>query len=151
MLVAAPPHARTPTRNTALTRLHVNVLAQILQRVNGRRRVKDRHERTCLRPVSVDREAVDQARAAGGHQILLAAPAAGVRGVPRRVAAAGAVVVAELRRPRRAARPVAAGVVGAVGVGAAVSLRSGQDVVLVRRVAGAFDRLTLLADRGRPG
>ena len=100
-------------------------------------------------PFSVNREAIQETRAAGGHEVLLAAPAARVRRVPRRVAAAGAIVMPELRRPRRAARPVAARVIGAVGVGAAVRLRSGEDVVLIRRIADTLDRLALLADRGR--
>src|SRR6185503_16040616 len=52
-------------------------------------------------------EAVEQSRAAGRHQILLAAPAARVRRVPRRVPAALPVAVSQLRDAGRgAARPV---------------------------------------------
>src|SRR6185369_10797705 len=97
----------------------------------------------------IDREAIQETRAAGGDEVLLAAPAARVRRVPRRVAAAGAIVMPELGRPGRPTRPVAARVVGAVGVRAAVGLRSGEDVVLVRRIADTLDRLALLADGGR--
>src|SRR3954447_26407367 len=44
-------------------------------------------------------------------------------------------------RPRtRKVRPVLAGVILPVGVGAAVGLRAGQDVVLVRIVADAIDQ-----------
>src|SRR5204863_8125858 len=99
--------------------------------------------------VLVDREAIQETRAAGGDEVLLAAPAARVRRFPRRVAAAGAIVMSELGGARRPARPVAARVIGAVGVRAAVWLRAGEDVVLIRRIAGTLDRLALLADGGR--
>ena len=120
-----------------------------------------RNSGTCL----VHREAVEQTRAAGGHQIRLAAAAARMRGVPRTVAAALFVVMAELcrrtgrgRRGRRSgaarrgfdvrvARPVVAGVVRRVRVSAAVGRRSRQDVVLVRHVAHAVDELLLLGQR----
>jgi len=45
----------------------------------------------------IGREAVEQSRAAGAHQVLLAAPTAGMRRIPGRVSAAGTVEVAELR------------------------------------------------------
>src|SRR5262249_53881448 len=48
----------------------------------------------------------------------------------------------------RVARPVAAGVIGAVGEGRAIELRAGEDVVLVRRVADAFHGVALLGERG---
>src|ERR1700754_5148858 len=70
---------------------------------------------------SVRREAIQVARAAGADQVVLAAAAAPVRGVPGRVAAARAVELAQLRRGvGGAARVVAARMVGGVGVGAAV-------------------------------
>src|SRR6266487_3079444 len=97
----------------------------------------------------VDREAVQEAGTTRRHQVFLAAPAARVRRVPRRVAAAGAIVMPELGGAGRPARPVAARVVGAVGVGAAVGLRAGEHVVLIRRVADTLDRLALFADGGR--
>src|SRR5690349_5264108 len=88
--------------------------------------------------LSIRREAVEQARAAGSHQVLLPAAPARVRRVPRDAVAAGAVEVADLGRALRgAACVVLAGVVRCVGEGAAVRLRAGQDVVLVRLVAGA--------------
>src|SRR5258705_2411336 len=83
----------------------------------------------------VDREAVQEACTAGRHQVFLAASTARVRGVPGGVAAARPIVMAQLRRAGGAARPVATRVIGAVGVGAAVRLRSGEHVVSVRRVA----------------
>ncbi len=51
----------------------------------------------CSSPALVDGEAVEAAGAAGGDQVLLAAAAARMRRVPRDVAAARAIVVAELR------------------------------------------------------
>src|SRR3954447_17469187 len=51
-------------------------------------------------------------------------------------------------RPRtRKVRPVLAGVILPVGVGAAVGLRAGQDVVLVRVVADAIDQRALFIAR----
>src|SRR5437867_13354146 len=65
-----------------------------------------------------EREAVQQAGAAGADQVLLAAPARRMRGVPRRVAAAGPIEVSQLGRSRaaRVARPVLARVIVAVGI-----------------------------------
>src|SRR4051812_3973995 len=92
-------------------------------------------------------EAVEQPGTTGRHQVLLAAAAARMRRVPRRVAAALFVGVAKLRGPGAVARPVVAGVVLAVGVGASVGLRAGEDVVLVGRVADAVDDAALLGER----
>src|SRR5436190_455416 len=58
--------------------------------------------------------------------------------------------MAELRRARAAAGPVPARMVSAIGVGPAIGLRAGKHVVLVRRVARAFNRLTLFAQGGCP-
>src|SRR3990170_6383884 len=64
-------------------------------------------------------EAVEQPRPARGHEVRLPAAARGVRGVPRRVAAARPVVVADHRAPRRGvARPVVARRVERPGLGA---------------------------------
>ena len=52
--------------------------------------------------------------------------------------------------PVGVARPVLAGVIGAVSERASVRLRAGEDVVLVRLVAGAVDRLVLFGERGHP-
>jgi hypothetical protein len=68
----------------------------------------------------LDCEAVEESRAAGCDQVVLAAAFARVRRVPRAVAAALLVAVSELRRTGAVARPVVAGVIGGVGVGAAV-------------------------------
>src|SRR5262249_27260578 len=46
------------------------------------------------------------------------------------------------------ARPVAARVIGAVGEGGSIQLRSGEDVVLVRRIADALDRLAFFSQCG---
>src|SRR6267378_2124826 len=74
-----------------------------------------------------------------------------MRRVPRDVAAAGAVVVTELRGAAAGGvgRPVAAGVILAVGERRTVELRAGEHVVAVRRVADAVDHLPLLGERGR--
>src|SRR5262245_1690676 len=97
------------------------------------------------------REAVEQARTSGRDQVLLAAGARHVRGVPgalvHRVGDALAVVVADQRLAEGAARPVVAGHVDVGRKRAAVHLRAGQDVVLVGRVAAALDHLALLVQR----
>src|SRR5262245_63283686 len=51
----------------------------------------------------------------------------------------------------RAARPVLASSIVAGGKGGAVSLRSRQHVVAVRRVTGPVDHLALLGERGLLG
>src|SRR3954470_21287872 len=104
----------------------------------------------------IRREAIEQTRAAGAAQRLLAAAAARaarqVGGVPglRRVVVAkpDPVVVADHRGPLGAARPIAAGHVVRARERAAVALRAGEDVVHVRRVAAALDRLALLGESG---
>src|SRR5262249_35825545 len=68
-------------------------------------------------------------------------------GVPRRVAAACSVVMTELCGAGAAARPVLAGMIGAVGKRRAIELRTGQHVVTVRCVADAVDHLTLFGQR----
>src|SRR5207244_2363658 len=106
------------------------------------------HEPRTLEPEPlVDREAVEESRAAGADEVFLTAAATRVRGIPRAVAAALLVGVAELRRAHAVARPVVARVVHPVRVGAAVRLRPGEDVVLVRHVADAVDRPFLLGER----
>src|SRR5579862_6337078 len=94
-------------------------------------------------------EAIQQARAAGGDEVRLAAAAAGVARVPRAVVAALLVGVSQLHGAAavRVARVVAAGVVHAVGVGAPVRHRAGEDVVRVRHVADAVDDRLLLGQR----
>src|ERR1043165_2336523 len=96
----------------------------------------------------IDGEAVEQARAAGGHQIFLAASARGMGGVPGSIAAAGAGVVSELGGAGAGAAPGDAGVVGASGGGAAGGLRAGKDVVLIGIIAVALDGVALFAERG---
>ncbi len=95
----------------------------------------------------LDREAVEEPGPAGADQVVLAAALARMRRVPGPVAAALLVVVPQLRGPRTVARPVVAGVVGAVGVGAAVGGRTGENVVLVRLVADAVDQFALFIQR----
>ena len=97
------------------------------------------------------RETIEQPGAARGDEILLAAAAAGVRGVPRRVAAARAIVVTELRGPGAVARPVLARVIGAVGERRPIQLRAGEHVVPVRRVSHAVVRFTFFGERGLLG
>src|SRR6476619_4648522 len=100
---------------------------------------REYHERQKIRTGWIDRcqaalassfrfasgEAVEQSRAAGADQRLLAAALAGVHGVPGRAGTAGAVVVSELGGAGVLARPVVAGVIRRVGEGAAVELRAG--------------------------
>ena len=69
-----------------------------------------------------------------------------MRGVPRGVAAALFIVVAELSRAHVVARPVVARVVHRVRECGAVRSRAGQDVMLVRHVAYAIDTLFLFTE-----
>src|SRR5262249_7517553 len=96
---------------------------------------------------SVRRETVDEASAAGLHERLLAASGGAVRGVPRlhvpRVCQSLPVEVADDRRALSALGPVAAGGVAARGGEHALGIGAGEDVVLVRRIAAALDRLAL--------
>lgn len=70
----------------------------------------------------VNGEAIEKPRAARALQILLTAAHGRVGRVPRGVATAGAVGVANLRAAGGAARPVVAGVIGIVSVGAPIRL-----------------------------
>src|SRR5688572_16549338 len=102
---------------------------------------------------SVRREAVEQPGAARGHQVLLAAAARAVRGVPglhvpRVLLQPHAVVVADDRRALAAFRPVAAGGVAAGGRVHAGRIRARENVVLVGLFAAALDDLALLGERG---
>src|SRR4026208_1146349 len=69
-----------------------------------------------------------------------------MRGVPRGVAAALFIVVAELSRAHVVARPVVTRVVHRVRECGAVRARAGQDVMLVRHVAYAIDTLFLFTE-----
>src|SRR5256885_7051277 len=101
---------------------------------------------------SVRDEAVEQSRAAGGFQLVLAAAARAVRGIPglhvARVLQPLQVLVADDRRAFAALGPVAAGGIAARGREAAVRIRAGQDVVLVRRTAPALAPLAFLGQGG---
>src|SRR4051812_21064389 len=96
----------------------------------------------------VNREAIQVTGAAGGDEIFLAAAARRVRGIPRCIAAAGAVEMTELGGARGAGSPVGAGVVGSIGISGAIGLRAGQNVVLVGGVAKAFDRFAFFREDG---
>src|SRR5262249_12251649 len=102
--------------------------------------------------LSVDREAVEQAGAAGAFQVGLAAAAAAVRRAPRArrraLVEAVAVVVAELGGALSVAGPVAAGGVVAGREAAAVRGRACQHVVLVGIVADPVDLVAVLVERG---
>ena len=84
------------------------------------------------------REAVEQASPAGAHEVLLAAAARRVREVPEvdALRVPDQVVVAHHGSAFATRSPVAAGHVLAGRKGGAVPLRPGQDVVLVRLIAG---------------
>src|SRR5215218_3078251 len=98
---------------------------------------------------SVRDEAVDQAGAARSLEVVLAAAARAVRRIPLlhmpEVVQAGAIVMSDDRRALAALGPVAAGRIAAGRRIAALRVGSGEDVVLVRRVAPRLDRLALLA------
>src|SRR5689334_9345226 len=101
---------------------------------------------------SVRGEAIEQAGAARGLELILAAAARAVRRVPRLhvpgVLQPLQVVVPDDRRAVAALRPVAAGSVAARSREHALRVGAGEDVVLVRCVAAAFDLLALLGERG---
>src|SRR6185503_9210370 len=59
--------------------------------------------------------------------------------------------MAELGRPRSAAGPIGASVVGCIGIRTAVRLRTGEDIVLVGRIADALSHLTFFGERGGLG
>jgi len=94
-------------------------------------------------------EAIKQSRAAGAHQIVLAATAAWVSGIPRSIVPTAPVKMPELSRASRFARPVAAGVVHAIRVGSAIGLRAGQHVVHVRSVATPVKHGPFFCERGK--
>src|SRR5580704_10697683 len=100
---------------------------------------------------SVGHEAIEQAGTAGGHQVVLAAAARAVRGVPGlhmpRVLETGTVMVTDDGGAVGAFRPVPAGGVAAGGGEEALRVRPGQDVVLVGGIAAAVDDLALLGQR----
>src|SRR6266480_6184395 len=102
----------------------------------------------CGNSRSVRDEAVDQSGAAGGFQLVLAAAARAVRGVPglhvARILQSLQVLVADDRRALAALGPVAAGGVAARRREAPVRVRAREDVVLVRRITAALDHLALL-------
>src|SRR4051812_9648944 len=114
-----------------------DILTSTAPRLNGR----NRHRLRCYG------ETVEQPRAAGRDQIRLTAATAGVRRVPRAVAAALLVRMAQLCGALAVARPVVARVIAAIRVSAAVGLRTGQNVVLIRRIAYAVDRRVFLRQR----
>ena len=93
-------------------------------------------------------ETVQQAAAAGGNKISLAASARGMRGIPGNIAAAGAVVMTHLRAAFAFARPVLAGVVCTIGEGFSLGCGTSQDVMLIRRIAKPADGVTFFCDSG---
>src|SRR5438093_3274933 len=97
--------------------------------------------------ISIDGKTVEQTGAARAHQILLAASSARVDRIPRNVAAAGSIVVADLRASRPRAGPVLAGVIVGAWKCGAVGPRARQNVVAVRRVADAIDGLAFFRQR----
>jgi fatty-acyl-CoA synthase len=103
----------------------------------SRRRHRRPWRRLIRRPGYRAGEAVKEAVAAGRLEIGLAAAARAMRGIPRRrvLPAARAVVVAHLRAALAIAGPIAAGLVFIARKGRFRRLRTGQDVVHVRRIA----------------
>src|ERR1051325_6031901 len=101
--------------------------------------------------ISILGEAVDQAGAARGLELVLAAAARAMRGVPGfripGVFQARAVVVADDRRAVAALGPVAAGGVAARGGKPTLRVGAGEDVVGVHRIATAGHHVALLVER----
>jgi hypothetical protein len=89
------------------------------------------------------RETIEQAVTAGGDEIRLAAAARHMRGIPGAledgVLSAAAIMVPKHGATERAARPVVAGQVHIAGPRPTVHLRTGQNVMLVGRIADASD------------
>src|SRR5205807_2756473 len=81
-------------------------------------------------PTALLGEAVEQAVAAGGDQIGLAATPRHVGRVPRGVAAAGTIVMTEHGAAEGAARPIVAGEIEILRPSPALRSRVGQHVVL---------------------
>src|SRR6266851_8682716 len=102
--------------------------------------------------VSIGREAVEQAGAAGRHQGGRIAGARGVRRVPRLrsivVTQARAVGMAQHRVAFAALGPVAAGHVLVRREGGAIGLRAGKDVVLVYGVQPGGNQAAVFGDDG---
>src|SRR5437899_6800524 len=86
---------------------------------------------------SIDRKAVEQSRAAGAFQRIVAAAFGRMRRIPRHRGRARvesrAVMVTDDRRTFSALGPVAAGLVLPCREGGSIRLRTREDVVLVRR------------------
>src|SRR6266436_7843141 len=116
--------------------------------------VKGRQESPGWSVPLIDREAIEQAVAAGAAEIGLAAAAVGaaggMRGVPRLrrvvVAQAFSVGVADHRGTLGAARPVVAAPVVTRRKRLAVGLRAGQRIVPVGGVADAIDDIALFGE-----
>src|SRR5262249_38217327 len=97
----------------------------------------------------VNREAIQQTGSTCGHEILLAATTASMRGIPRTVSAALLVGMAKLDLPSsiRIARVIAAGVIHCIRISAAIRLRARQNIVRVGHVADAIDDSAFFSQR----
>src|ERR1017187_4384876 len=93
----------------------------------------------------IDREAIKMARAAGTDQTGLRTIGAHMYRIPRHIAAAAAIGMAEHRLVVGAVRcPIVAGGIETGGEGAPVGVRARENVMLVGHVAEAFDQFALL-------
>src|SRR5215470_4872321 len=114
---------------------------QSAPRANPRRAIEVGNVAGGTPPLPLLREAVEQAVAAGGDEVGLAAAAGLVGGVPGAlvlvVGTAAAVHMADQGLAELAAHPVVARQVHVAGKCSAVGLRAGQHVVIVRRIAEA--------------
>src|SRR5262245_56010796 len=98
---------------------------------------------------SVCGKTVEQPCASSTLQGCLTAPGCGVRGIPRGVAAAVAVVVAHLRAPLVIARPVVTCVIHLVGgIGGPVCLGPRQHVVLIGAITTALHEVAIFVSGG---
>src|SRR5947208_16011947 len=100
---------------------------------------------------SIDRKAVEQSRAAGALQSIVAAAFRWMRRIPRQRRRARvesrAVMVADDRRAFSALGPVAAGLVLPCRERGSIRLRTREDVVLIRRRAAVGDDIAFFGQR----
>jgi hypothetical protein len=84
---------------------------------------------------SINREAIKQSSTTRAHQIVLAAAAAGVGGIPRSIVRAAPVKMYEPGRTSSFACPVIAGVIHAIRAGSAFRLQTDQHGMDIRSIA----------------
>ena len=97
--------------------------------------------------ILISSEAVEESRAARSLQCFLTAAARWVRRIPRGIAAAVTVMMADLRAALAAARPVTTSMINIIGeVCRSVLLGTCQNVVLIRLVITTLHRSPLFVE-----